>query len=233
VDNLLELARGPLFRLAFALMILGTMRQVILTIIGYLEARKKAGDKNINTGGLAIETIKWLVPFRYVKKRGLYSLTSFLFHIGLVLVPIFFAGHIRLWAGAIGITWPALPGPISDWLALLTVVSGIGLIAGRLWNSRSRALSRFQDWFFTPMIVLVFITGYLAAHPQSSPIGYREVMIVHVLGADLIMLLLPFSKLIHCILLPFSRYVNDMGWRFVSGSGEAVLADLGKEGKPV
>ena len=54
-----------------------------------------------------------LNPVRWFRgNRGLYSVVSTLFHVGLILVPIFLAGHIRLWQRGIGIGWAALPASL-------------------------------------------------------------------------------------------------------------------------
>jgi hypothetical protein len=45
--------------------------------------------------------------------------------------------------------------------------------------------------------------------------------------------MVPFTKLAHMILLPFSQLAVEMGWRFVPGAGEKVKKTLGREGEPV
>jgi hypothetical protein len=47
VETLLDFARGPLFRLTFALMALGLLRILLLDIIGAIEAYRRAGDKTV------------------------------------------------------------------------------------------------------------------------------------------------------------------------------------------
>jgi len=47
MDNLLEFAQGPLFRLSFAIMILGMIRLLWLSIHNGLEAKAAAKDKKI------------------------------------------------------------------------------------------------------------------------------------------------------------------------------------------
>ena len=50
MDALLDFATGPLFRLTFAIMLLGLIRILILDLYGMYEAYRRAGDKTIPWG---------------------------------------------------------------------------------------------------------------------------------------------------------------------------------------
>ena len=58
-------------------------------------------------------------------------------------------------------------------------------------------------------------------------------MLIHVLSAELIFVLIPFSKVAHCVLIPFSQLVSDLGWRFPATAGRDVAKALGKESVPL
>jgi hypothetical protein len=58
-------------------------------------------------------------------------------------------------------------------------------------------------------------------------------MLIHVLSAELIFVLIPFTKIAHCVLIPFSQLVSDLGWRFPSTAGRDVARALGKESVPI
>jgi hypothetical protein len=53
------------------------------------------------------------------------------------------------------------------------------------------------------------------------------------LSAELILLLIPFSKLCHALLFSSTRIVWELGWHFVPGGGEKVRTALGRGGEPV
>ena len=99
----LQLAKGPLFWVAFTVMVLGLGRHVVLTAYEAVRAYRRAGDKDIPTGRVTRETLQWLVPRSRLRNRWLYSATTVLFHIGVILMPIFLAGHIELWRQALGV----------------------------------------------------------------------------------------------------------------------------------
>ena len=89
MESLLEFARGPLFRLTFAVMVLGLARIVILDLWGMFEAYRRAGDKNIPWKLTISRTLEWLFPVkRGLNHRPFYSVFAMLFHVGLILVPI-------------------------------------------------------------------------------------------------------------------------------------------------
>jgi hypothetical protein len=236
MEALISFGRGPLFRFAVALAILGILRHATLSVVGFVQTRNRVGDKRLRLGTVLKDTFVRLNPLKYFRKsRWAYSILSVTFHVGLVLVPIFFLGHIRLWNRGLGLGWPALPGSVSDPLTILTAVTAVLLLAGRATSATSRAISRTQDWLLPPAIALAFLSGFLIAHPRYFPgwLSLDAVMLVHVWLGDLLLLATPFTKIAHCALLPFSQLAAEMAWRMVPGAGNDVLKTLGNEGQPI
>ena len=62
---------------------------------------------------------------------------------------------------------------------------------------------------------------------------YQVMLLIHVLSAELIFVLIPFSKIAHCVLIPFSQLVSDLGWRFPPTAGKDLAKALGKESVPL
>jgi nitrate reductase gamma subunit len=234
MQDLLDLARGPLFRFSLAVMLLGLLRIIALDVIAAIGTYRRAGDKTLPWGFIARRTLQWLFPVnRLLVRRPVYSLFSFLFHIGLLIVPIFLFAHVELWRGVLGFGWPTLPKPWADWMTLGTVVCALALVIGRMSTRESRFLSHKQD-FLWPLVLLVpFATGYTCANLNISPAVYQIVMLVHVLAGEVIFVLLPFTKLAHCVLAPFSQLISSLAWKFPAETDEAVCKTLNKEGAPV
>lgn len=234
MEAVIEFLRGPLFRFAVAVVVLGLLRHVVLSLVGFWRARSRANDRDFKIRTVVWRTLVTLNPVRYMTGgRWFYTILSVAFHVGLILVPVFFLGHIRLWERGIGLTWPALPGSVADFLTLMTIATGFGIFLGRALFRDSRAMSRPQDWLLPPLIVVAFVTGYLLAHPGTNPMGLQFTTLVHVLVADALLLMTPFTKIAHCVMLPFSQLVGEMAWRLVPGAGNDVVKTLGKEGKPI
>lgn len=230
----MEFARGPLFRLTFTLMILGLLRLLIGTIIGMVKVYNQAGDKQIPWRDVILRTLNWLFPVkRLFTMNPPYSLISFIFHIGLILVPIFLFAHIELWRGSLGIGWPALPRTVADILTISTIAGSILLLIGRSVSSNARALSRKQDYLWLILLLIPFLTGFLCANATLTSAVYHYVMLLHILSAELIFVLIPFTKIAHCALFPVSILVSTMGWKFGADSPKNLEVTLNKKGAPV
>lgn len=234
MDALIEFARGPLFRFTLVLALLGLSRLALLSVWELRRALRRAGDQRFSWWPVVGRSLASLSPFRFLAgNRAFYTATSVVFHAGVVLVPVFFSGHVRLWRRGLGVGWPALPEALADGLAVVTVITALLLVAGRARHPAARAVSGWQDWLLPLLIALAFFTGLLLAHPASNPLDLRLVTLVHALCGDLLLVLTPFTKLAHCALMPLSRVVNELAWRFVPGAGREVQKTLGKEGQPI
>ena len=233
METWIQFGRGPLFRLAFALMLLGLLRSVVLTIVGVVEAYRRNPDKIVNWRAVRRQTFGWLVPInRFWHERPAYSTVSILFHAGLLLVPPFLAAHTLLWRRSAGFAWPAIPQRLADYLTCLAIVAGLGLFLSRLFDRASRRLSRKQDYAWPLLLVTPFLTGFICSNLAIGPKAYETMMLVHVYSANLIMLLIPFTKIAHCVLAPFSQLVTAVAWKFPAGAGDLVAATLGYADRP-
>jgi hypothetical protein len=58
-------------------------------------------------------------------------------------------------------------------------------------------------------------------------------MFVHVMSGNLVLVMIPFSKLSHAVLFPTTQLVSEMAWHLVPNSGEKVVLSLGKENEPI
>ena len=234
MDALIEFGRGPLFKFSLAIMILGLLRILLLSLAGIGEALYRAGDRNLDYKAIWKKTVEWLVPVnRWAKMRPIYSSISILFHVGLLLVPLFLAGHLTLWTASGGLTIIAMPQFIADALTLMIIVLGPALLIGRIVHSGSRAISRLQDYLWPLLLTIPFFSGFLCVNFGLSSTAYNFWMLIHIWAADLILILIPFTKIAHCILMPLTQLVSGVGWKFPVGVGEKVAATLGKKGQPI
>ena len=234
MDTLLEFARGPLFRLTFAVMVLGLLRIFVLDIVGMVEAYRKAGDKVIPWKLTIGRTLEWVFPVKRVfNHRPLYSLAAIIFHIGLIVTPIFLFAHVHLWDKGIGIAWWTLSPRAADVLTILTIVFGLAIFLGRAGSRNARAISRKQDYLWPLLLLVPFITGFVVAQLGVSAKVYQSLMLVHILSGELIFVLLPFTKIAHCVLMPFSQMVSTLAWKFPAAVDDDVSTTLDKKGAPV
>jgi len=234
LEALLEFTKGPLFRLTFAIMVLGLLRILFLELVGMYEAYRKAGDKCIPWKLTIGRTLHWLFPIkRVLNHRPFYSIIAILFHVGLIVTPLFLFAHVQLWKGAFGFGWFALPRDWADFLTLLTIGCGAAIFVGRIGWEKSRAISRKQDYLWPLLLIVPFITGYICMHSDLTPGAYNISMLIHVLSGEVIFVALPFTKIAHCILQPLSQVVSVLAWKFPASVDDDVCTTLNKKGAPV
>ena len=231
MDAWIAFARGPLFRLAFAACLLGLAYHVLNTLWMIRQSWARATDKDIPLRGALAAAFRGLLPLR--RRRPLQTAVSLAFHAGVLLVPLFYVGHVTLWRPALPVPWPTLGPAASDVLSLAAIAGLSGLILGRWLVRTARELSSRADLGILLLLLLVTASGYWAAHPPSSPLAPRAIVLVHVLAADLALVLTPLTKIVHCVLAPLNHVVTEVCWHFPAQSGAHVALALGKENEPI
>ncbi len=231
MEELLNFAKGPLFRLSFAILVLGLFRLVFLTVFNGLEAKKKGKDKAIPKEFVRKLTIGYVLPIRAFRTKPLYSLVSIVFHIGLLITPLFLFDHALLIDNSIGFSWLGLSlgKDIADIFTIATIITAVLLLLMRAGNRYSRFLSRKQDFLWLILLLLPFVSGLICAQFAINPTMYQFFILVHILSGCLIFILIPFTKIAHCVLLPFGQWISARAWKFESEGGENALIALGKE----
>lgn len=226
-------ARGPVFLFALTFMLLGLARHAVLTVWEVVRAMRRAGDKTLPYRQIVVATLKWLFPADKIKNQPVFSLTSMSFHVAILIVPIFLGGHIVLWARGLGVSWPAIPNLLADVLTIVAVVTAVALVVQRATARATRALSRFQDYALPLVIAVPFASGFLAMHPAVNPFPHEATLFVHIMSANLLLVLIPVTKLSHAVLIPGVQLVSEVAWRWPPDAGSRLAATLGKENEPI
>jgi nitrate reductase gamma subunit len=231
MEQWLDFAKGPLFAVAFLVMVLGLGRHVLLQVHA-LVTRKGRRLRQVPWRKVAAESLEWAFPVRHmVRGTVLVSLASFVFHVGAILVPILAADHVILWEAFLGVDLPCVGSGIADVLTLLTLGCLLILLGYRVFVRRARDLSRPPDYAVLLLILVPFLSGFLAAHPAVNPLPWDVMMLVHVLSAECLMVAVPFTKLSHIVLFPFDR-LSAVHWQLRPGAGDRVAQELyGREAR--
>jgi hypothetical protein len=228
-----DVLRGPVFRAALTFAVLGLIRHAVITVWEMRRMLARAGDKRMPYRQMLRATVRWLVPVGAVRQRPSYSVTTLAFHLAIIVVPIFLAGHVALVRAGTGWVWPAIGPGLADVLTLAAVVTALLLLLQRVGARDTRALSRFQDYALPVLIALPFASGFLVAHPAWNPIAFDLTMFAHVASADLVLILLPITKLSHMVLLPATQVVSELGWHFPPDAGQLVGVTIGRGERPL
>ncbi len=214
-------------------MVLGLIRHIVVTVSEMMKMVGRAGNKDVAYRQVFAATMKWLFPVGQLRQRFFFSITSLMFHVAIIVVPIFLAGHIALWKSGTGLSWPAISNGLADVLTITAVATAVLLVVQRAAARDSRALSRFNDYALPLLIAVPFIAGFLVMHPTWNPFSYELALLVHIMSANVLLILIPLTKLSHMVLLPATQLVSELGWHFPPDAGRKVAVDLGKEGQPI
>lgn len=154
--------------------------------------------------GAAHSVAVWLLPYgtHAWRKAPFFTLATFLFHLGVVIVPLFLAGHAVLMRSAFGFSLPALPQGLADFLAIMAIFALTGLIVRRLTLPEVRILTTRHDWVVLALAGVPLVTGCFAA--LHFP-GYGFWLTTHMLSGEIMLIAAPFTKLSHIALFFMSR----------------------------
>jgi nitrate reductase gamma subunit len=235
VETLIAFVSGPLLRASLLLGAVGFARVALLALADLAAARRRAGDPVVAWPLVFRRMSAWTLsgrPFRR-RDRFAFNAASVVFHAAVLLVPLFFLGHVALWERAFGIGLPALPDRAADILSI-AAVGGLGwVMASRAAMAAPRQLSRAGDWGLPALALVAVLSGLLAAHPSWSPIAGRTMYLVHLLAGELIVAIAPFTKLQHMVLFWTAPVATELAWRFPRGAGERVRVQLGRGGQGI
>lgn len=230
----LALAEGPVLRFVLAILALGLLRLVVLQVVEIIAALRRAGDRRLPLRQITLQTLSWLAPLtRLHRTRAGYSMTSFVFHLGILLAGLFLRNHLEILQSQMGLSWWAISKPVLDVLTLATILAGGFLLLYRLYVTSSRYLSKPADYLLLILILNIFVSGYLAGRPWN-PVPYDSVMLFHTLNGMLMLVVVPFSKISHCVLYPLIRLATEIAWHFVPQGGAEVVKTLhGPQGRRI
>jgi nitrate reductase gamma subunit len=233
MDTWIDFARGPLFRVSLAICLLGLAYRLGNALWQIHRSYRQSGDKRLQKKAVLKATMQGLLPFRMFRVRPLYTLASAGFHLGILLVPLFYVGHVTLWQESLPVTWPTLGPAVSDALTLVAISGLIFVLLGRLLIRASRDLTSREDAGILIFLLCLVASGYWAAHATSSPFDPRAMLLTHLLLGNLALILTPLTKIVHCVLGPLTQLLSEVAWRFPAESGRHVAVVLGKESEPI
>ena len=199
---------GPLLWISILVFIIGSLIRAALFLV---VSRKK--DKIIyqhfKWKYILITFIRWLLPLnRDVVKNPVFTVLGYVFHICLIVVPIWFSGHIMLWEESrFEWYWTPLPDGLADWMTLIFLAIALFLLLRRIFSADIRLISGWADYVLLIVIALPFLTGYFLSHGTLDNVGFLgdNMTLLHMLSGELMLILIPFTKLSHFILFFFSR----------------------------
>ena len=204
--ELLSWARGPGLQIATIIFVAGVVIRIFeILLLGRKANLAEAKGSEMSSGLRTM--ITRTVPDRNTFNRSSVTIVSgYIFHIGLFIVCFFSAPHILFIKDITGLSWPSLPTPVIDAFAVVTIIAMLATLVNRMTNKVMRYLTNFEDlltWFVT---FLPLVTGYIAFHRigMTAP----TLLAVHILSVELLLIIFPFTKLMHAFTLFIARWYN-------------------------
>jgi nitrate reductase gamma subunit len=216
-----DFVQGPLISIAFIVFILGLLFQLMqffrLTrkkdwgrppLSQEIRPEKKMAGRMIASCLASLNGTLW-------KTDPVLTVVTSVFHVLLIVTPLFLLGHNILlyqsWAGRLF----SLPESLSDGLTLIVLFCGAYFLGRRLLLARVRAITTIYDYVVLLIAVAPFLTGFFAYHQWFH---YETVMMLHILSGNIMLITIPFTKLGHMLFFFLYRFFLGGEYGFLRGS---------------
>lgn len=201
--------RGTGLNIAVAIFTLGMLIRLVEILM--LGRRQNLAELRSNGSSAGLRTIisRSVPADKNTMRRSMFTfIAGYGFHIGLFAVIFLLTPHIQLFESLLGFGWPALPTPVIDLFAVVTLISLMAILWHRLTHPVVSFLSTPQDYLVWAVTFLPVLTGYMSYHHLWLP--YNWLLGMHILSVEFMLILFPFTKLTHAFTLFISRWYTGM-----------------------
>ena len=142
--------------------------------------------------------LAFVIPFAnhsWRAKPG-FTIMFFVFHIGLLGVPLFLEGHAVILMERFGVSWPTMSMASANFWTVAMLVAAMCMIIRRIILPEVRILTDAKDWFVMIVSIAPFITGYFVVNEIGD---YNFWLLTHIISGLAWIVLLPFTKLFHAV----------------------------------
>jgi len=195
--------RGPMAGIAFAVFIIGCLYQ--MASMWRLARKKDAVVFHYFSLFYALRSIiHWMVPFAALNMRRHPVMTgvTFVFHLCLFAVPFFLSSHAILFKESWDVSWAWLPDGIADIMTLAVMGACLFFLGRRIFLREVRYLTTVSDVLILFCVALPFFSGFWAG--QQWP-GFPVMTLVHMISGEILLMLIPFTRLRHMLFFPVIR----------------------------
>ena len=202
-----DFVTGPLVWIAFLTFFFGLIARAIWYVKGLnWQMDRVAYQPHMRHGikGAARSIFYWLFPYgtRSWRQNPVFTFLVFIFHIGLLVTPVFLLGHNILLKTSWGFSLPTISETAADVLTFAVIVSALFLVLRRIALTEVRIITDAYDYLLVAIAVAPFVTGLLAHYQVAD---YQFWLIVHILSGEILLIAIPLTKLSHFVLFFMSR----------------------------
>ena len=203
MHTLYEWLTGPLAWVAFLIFIGGCLYRLVAMLV--LVHKKERFIFSYMSWRYSLRSIAhWIIPFATVnwRRQPVLTVVTFAFHICLIVTPVFLLSHVILWDEAFDISWWTLPDTVADVMTVIVILGAVYFMVRRLKLPEVKYVTSASDFVILAIVAAPFVTGFLAYHQWFA---YPLMMSLHVLAGDIMLAAIPFTRLSHMFLAPFTR----------------------------
>lgn len=204
--ELLEFARGPALTFALTVFVAGVAFRVAVLLFMWRTRDSSVGSEREKPMFLAAlqEIARRMWPLSVYRQRTLFNLINgYVFHIGLAIIVFLLLPHILFFQDLFGVYWGHLPNNVVYAVSIVTLISLIAALVMRLGNPAQRIISTFDDYASWVVTFLPVLTGIIATTHLGA--RYETLLALHILSVALLLIYLPFGKLMHFFLVFVTR----------------------------
>jgi nitrate reductase gamma subunit len=199
----IEFIMGPMVWISLAVFLIGLLLKTI-NIIRQVHQKESFVFSFLSLRYSLRSIAAWLIPFypKSARVNPVFYGVSYLFHIALLIVPIFLSAHIVVMNEAFSLTWIALDNLLADIFTIYVILALVYFAFRRSMVPHVKDLTTIKDYLLIVMVGLPFLTGFLAYHQVMF---YENMMIAHVIFGEVVLIMIPFTRFSHMITGPLSR----------------------------
>ena len=212
--DLYELVRGPLMTGTLILFLGGLLWRVFQFFKFTYRLPQAAAPLNdhlttISGGNRRIRSVRRIWRRMRIHYRntifGMTPVTAWLtmaYHVIIVLAICFTQGHNVLLDLSWGYSFPSLPENTMDLLNIFMIAVSLYYLLRRTFSAKLKFPHAFRDYLAILATAAPFVTGFIAYHQWFD---YTTVITLHLLAGNVLLIVLPFTKIGHMVFFFFVR----------------------------
>ena len=203
MHSLYNFVSGPLVWLAFIIFIGGCLYRLI-TLIVLVHKKEKFIYSYMSWKYSLRSIIRWSTPFatENMRRHPVMTIVAYVFHVCLILTPIFLLAHVTLVDESWDLSWWTLPDTLAAIMTLLVIGACVFFLVRRLVNPEVQYVTSASDYILLTIVAAPFITGFLVYYQWFE---YQTLLILHILSGEIMLVAIPFTRLSHMLFAPLTR----------------------------
>ena len=203
MHSLYNFVSGPLVWLAFIIFIGGCLYRLI-TLIVLVHKKEKFIYSYMSWKYSLRSILRWSTPFatENMRRHPAMTIVTYIFHICLILTPIFLLAHVTLVDESWNLSWWTLPDTLAAVMTVIVIGACVFFLVRRLVNPEVQYVTSASDYILLAIVAAPFITGFLV---YFQWFGYQTLLILHILSGEVMLVAIPFTRLSHMLFAPLTR----------------------------